>query len=50
MNYLLLVFFNVLGIVGGLFASGGGSRRGKRGVTGHGVEVVFYEKYREVKK
>ena len=50
MNNLLLVFFNVLGVVGGFFASGGGSGRGKRGITGHRVRVVFNRKYREVRK
>lgn len=50
MDYLLLVFFNVLGVVGGFFVSGGGSGRWKRGVTGHGRRVVFNGKYRELRK
>jgi hypothetical protein len=50
MNNLLLVFFNELSVVGGLFVSGGGSGKRKRGVTGHGVGVVFNGKFREVRK
>lgn len=50
MDNLLLVFFNVLGIVGWFFVSGRGSGRRKGGVTGHGVGVVFNGKFREVRK